>query len=51
MGKSVGRNKVVSDEDIAELARAGKKAKEIAELLGVSVDSVYHAAGWRNRGK
>ena len=48
-GESTGRKKVVDDNEIYKLANAGLGAKEIAAMLSISVDSVYHSKGWVNR--
>ena len=48
-GLTAGRRKTVDDEKIRELANGGLKAKEIAATLGISLDSVYHSSGWRER--
>ena len=49
MSKSAGRKKKLDDQQVYELARAGKSALEVAELLGVSKSAVDHSEGWRNR--
>ena len=49
MSKSAGRKKKLDDQQVYELARAGKSAMEVAELLGVSKSAVDHSEGWRNR--
>lgn len=48
-GKKSGRGKKVSEDSIEFLVKEGKKAKEIAETLGISADSVYHSAAWKAR--
>lgn len=49
MSKSAGRKKKLDDQQVYELARAGKSAAEVAEILGVSKSAVDHSEGWRNR--
>lgn len=48
-GKTNGRKKSVDDEEILKLARDGKTASQIAELLNLSVSSVNHSEGWKRR--
>jgi predicted transcriptional regulator len=48
-GKINGRSKKINDNDIYELARAGKKSAEIAVELGISKSAVDHSEGWKNR--
>ena len=48
-GKTFGRKKKVDDEDVFVLAKQGMKAKDIAAMLNVSVDAVYHSNGWKER--
>lgn len=48
-GKNYGRKKTVDDKAIYELAKQGMKAADIAEQLGISITSVNHSDGWRNR--
>ena len=48
-GSTHGRKKVINDEAIHELAREGKKANEIAEILECSVSSINHSLGWKRR--
>lgn len=48
-GKNSGRKKKYDDEQIYTLAREGKKAKEIAEIIGVSESTVNHSQGWQNK--
>ena len=47
-GKS-GPSKKVNDVEIERLARNLQTAEEIAKTLGVSVSTVYHSEGWKNR--
>ena len=49
MGKNYGRKKIVDDTAVKQLAQEGMRAKDIAEKLNVSVDTVYHSDGWKNR--
>lgn len=49
MSKSAGRKKKVDDEKILRLAREGKSAQQIADMLGCSKSSIDHSEGWRNR--
>lgn len=49
MSKSAGRKKKVDDEEILRLAREGKSAQQIADMLGCSKSSIDHSEGWRNR--
>lgn len=44
-----GKRKEISDDSVAVYAKQGLKAKEIANLLDISIDSVYHSEGWKNR--
>ena len=47
-GKRGGRPPKLNAHQIWKYAREGKKAKEIAELMGgISVNSVYSNAGWK----
>lgn len=48
-GRINGRSASINYGEIARLAKEGVKAKEIAQILGVSVDSVYHSDAWKNR--
>ena len=48
-GKTNGRKKSVDDDQILKLAREGKTAGQIAELLNLSVSSVNHSEGWKRR--
>ena len=48
-GKNSGRKKKYDDEQIYTLAREGKKAKEIAKIIGVSESTVNHSQGWQNK--
>lgn len=50
-GKNYGRKKITNDEEIYQLAREGKKASEIAEILGIGKSTVEHNEGWKNRNK
>jgi hypothetical protein len=49
MSKSAGRKKKIDDQQIYDLAREGRSAGEVAEILGVSKSAVDHSEGWRNR--
>ena len=49
MSKSAGRKKKLDDQKVYDLARAGRSAAEVAELLGVSKSAVDHSEGWRQR--
>lgn len=49
MSKSAGRKKKLDDQQVYELAREGRSAVEVAEILGVSKSAVDHSEGWRNR--
>ena len=49
MSKTAGRKKKLDDQQIYELAREGRSASEVAEILGVSKSAVDHSEGWRNR--
>lgn len=49
MSKSAGRKKKLDDQKVYDLARTGKSASEVAELLGVSKSAVDHSEGWRQR--
>ena len=49
MSKSAGRKKKLDDQQIYDLAREGRSASEVAELLGVSKSAVDHSEGWRQR--
>ena len=49
MGKSAGRKKKLDDKQVYDLAREGRSASEVAELLGVSKSAVDHSEGWRQR--
>ena len=48
-GHNYGRKKTVDDKAIYDLARQGKKANEIADLLGIGKSTVDHSEGWKNR--
>lgn len=48
-GKNYGRKKIVDDEEVYKLAREGKKAAEIAGILGIGKSTVEHNEGWKNR--
>ena len=50
-GKTVGRKKKVDNQEIYNLAREGKSANEIAEIIGCSKSSIDHSEGWRQRDK
>lgn len=47
--KHGGRKKKMDEKAIWDLARAGKKSQEIADLLGLSKSAVDHSEGWRQR--
>lgn len=49
MSKSAGRKKKIDDEEVLRLAREGKSAQQIADILGCSKSSVDHSEGWRSR--
>lgn len=49
MSKTAGRKKKLDDQQVYELAREGKSAGEVAEILGVSKSAIDHSEGWRNR--
>lgn len=48
-GNKFGRKKTIDDNQVYELARQGKSAAQIAELLGVSKSSIDHSQGWSKR--
>lgn len=48
-GKTHGRPKTVDDVEIIRLWKEGKKAKDIAKIMGISEAAVYHSEGWKNR--
>ena len=48
-GKNYGRKKVTNDEEIYRLAKEGKKAQEIATILGIGKSTVEHNIGWKSR--
>ena len=48
-GSKGGRPNKVDSSELAELIASGKKASEIAEILGVSVDTIYKREEWKNR--
>lgn len=48
-GKSHGRPRTINDDRIRDLFKKGMKADAIAKELGISVTSVYHSDGWKNR--
>lgn len=48
-GSKGGRPKKVESSRLAELVASGKKAAEIAAILGVSVDTIYKRDEWKNR--
>ena len=50
-GENYGRQKKYNDDDIRSLGRQGKSAKDVAAALNISVDTVYHSEGWKNRYK
>jgi hypothetical protein len=49
MSKVAGRKKKVVDNRIYELARQGKNAADIANIIECSVSAVNHSEGWRRR--
>ena len=48
-GKTHGRPKAVSEDQIIGCIKAGLRAREIAKELGISEASVYHSDAWKNR--
>ncbi len=48
-GKTHGRPRTINDDAIRDLAKGGMKAEAIAKELGISLTSVYHSDGWKNR--
>lgn len=48
-GKTVGRKKSYSEDDLKRYIAEGRKAKEIAGLLGVGVSAIYHDEVWVKR--
>ena len=48
-GSKGGRQKVVDDKAINELAKQGKRSEDIAKELGISKSSVDHSQGWKMR--
>ena len=50
-GKQFGRKKTVDDISIYKACQdnPGASAKAIADVVGCSVDSIYHSESWRNR--
>ena len=50
-GSKGGRPAKVDTEELAALVASGKKASEIAEILGVTVDTIYKRDEWKNRKK
>lgn len=48
-GKNVGRPATIDTEKVYHMARDGMKAKEIAEVLGKNVKSIYSNQGWIHR--
>ena len=48
-GEKGGRKKKFDDSQVKSLAKEGKGAKEIAQLLGISTDAVYHSEEWKTR--
>ena len=49
MSKTAGRKKKVDDNQVYALAREGRSAAEVADILGVSKSAVDHSEGWRQR--
>jgi len=49
--KKGGRKKILDEEKIAEMARDGKTAVQIAEALGCSRSTIDHSSAWKNRNK
>lgn len=50
-GKSYGKKKKVEEGEISRLAREGRSAAEIAEILECSKSLVDHSEEWKNRFK
>ena len=48
-GSKGGRQKVVNDKAINELAKQGKRSEDISKELGISKSSVDHSQGWKMR--
>lgn len=48
-GENVGRPATIDTETVYQMAREGAKAKEIAEVLGKNIKSIYSNQGWINR--
>ncbi len=48
-GKNVGRPATIDTETVYKMARNGARAKEIAEVLGKNIKSIYSNQGWINR--
>jgi hypothetical protein len=48
-GKINGRKKMLDSQEVWNLAQTGMSADAIAAQLGVSKDSIYHDAGWKQR--
>lgn len=49
MSRTAGRKKKIDDKIVWDLAQEGKKAAEIAELLGCSKSTIEHSPGWKYR--
>ena len=47
----MGKASTKENKCIYQLAREGKKASEIAEILGIGKSTVEHNEGWKNRNK
>ena len=48
-GSKGGRQKIVNNKAIYEMAQQGKRSEDIAKELGISKSSVDHSEGWKNR--
>ena len=44
-----GKAKTYNEDNIAELASQGLKAKAIADTLHISIETVYKSQAWKNR--
>lgn len=47
--KTAGRKKKIDDKQIYDLAKEGKSATQIADILNCSKSAVDHSEGWRRR--